>query len=82
MGEDYQRALELSFAYGYGCYVFKHDIRGDQPEIPDCKPDSPGFLSPECFTGLGCLPVSASFEDATIVGRLRRSLGKVPLLGI
>ena len=64
MGEDWQRALELSFSYGYGCCVFKQDIRGDQPEVLDCMPNSPGFLSPECFAGLRCPPVSASFEDA------------------
>ena len=31
MEEDYQKALELIFAYGYECYVFKHNIYGDQP---------------------------------------------------
>ena len=27
--EDYQKALELIFAYCYGCYAFKLDIYGD-----------------------------------------------------
>ena len=64
MGKDYQRAPELSFAYGYGCCVFKHDIRRDQLEVPNCMPDSPGFISPKFFTSLRCLAVSASFKDA------------------
>ena len=29
MEEDYQKALELIFAYGYGCCVFKHKIYRD-----------------------------------------------------
>ena len=40
MVEDYQKALEKIFTYGYGCYVFKHGIRGDGPRIPDDMPDS------------------------------------------
>ena len=46
MEGDYQKALELFFAYVYGSYVFKHDICGVQPEVPDCMFDSPNFLSP------------------------------------
>ena len=33
--EDYQKALEHIFGYGYGCCAFKHNIYGDQPRIPD-----------------------------------------------
>ena len=29
MEEDYQKALELIFAYGYECCAFKHNICGD-----------------------------------------------------
>ena len=29
MEEDYQKALELIFAYGYRCCMFKHNICGD-----------------------------------------------------
>ena len=29
MEEDYQKALEHIFAYGYGCCAFKHSICGD-----------------------------------------------------
>ena len=31
MEEDYQKALELIFAYGWGRCAFKHIICGDQP---------------------------------------------------
>ena len=34
MEEDYQKALELIFVYGYECCMFKHNICGDQPEVP------------------------------------------------
>ena len=30
MEEDYEKALELIFAYVYGCCAFKHNICGDQ----------------------------------------------------
>ena len=33
MEEDHQKTLELFFAYGYECCVFKHNICGDQPEV-------------------------------------------------
>ena len=52
--EDYQKALELFFAYGYGCCVFKCNICGDQSEVPDgmldfVSPLPPGFfMSPRC----------------------------------
>ena len=48
MEEDYQKAMELIFTYGYGCCAFKH-ICGDQPEVPDGMPDSSNPLSPEFF---------------------------------
>ena len=35
MKEDYHKALELIFAYGYECCAFKHNIYGDWPEITD-----------------------------------------------
>ena len=42
--EDYQKALELIFAYGYGCYMFKHNICGDQLEVPNGMLDSSDLL--------------------------------------
>ena len=49
MEEDYQKALELIFAYGYGCCVFKHNICGDQPEVLNGMPDSSDLLPPKFF---------------------------------
>ena len=46
MEEDYQKALELIFSYGYGCCVFKHNIGGDQPKVPDGMPDSSNSFPP------------------------------------
>ena len=30
MEKEYQKALDVIFAYGYGCCVFKHNICGDR----------------------------------------------------
>ena len=49
MDEDYQKALELIFAYDYGCCAFKHSIYGDQPEISDSMPDFADPLNQEFF---------------------------------
>ena len=38
MTKNYQKALDLIFAYGYGCCAFKHSICGDLPEILDSMP--------------------------------------------
>ena len=54
MEEDYQKALELIFAYSYRCCMFKHNICGDQLEVPNGMPDSSDplplkfFVSPKC----------------------------------
>ena len=44
--EDYQKALEQIFTYGYGCCVFKHIIYGGLPGIPDGMPNSANPLPP------------------------------------
>ena len=49
MEEDYQKALELIFAYGYRCCAFKHNICGDQLKISDGMPDSTDPLPPKFF---------------------------------
>ena len=53
MKEEYQRDLESSFIYGYGCCVFKHDICGDQPKIPNCMPKSSKFFLLSALQALG-----------------------------
>ena len=49
MGEDYQKAMEVIFAYSYGCCMFNHNICGSQPEVPDDIPDSSNPLPREFF---------------------------------
>ena len=65
MNEGYQKALELIFAYGYGCCVFKHNICKDQQEVLDCRPDSFDPLSPEFFVNPRCSPALAAPEATT-----------------
>ena len=56
MEEEYQKALEAIFAYGYGCCVFKHNICGDHLEVPEGMPDSANPLSLEFFMNPGYPP--------------------------
>ena len=60
--EDYQKTMELIFAYGYECCVFKYNICGDQPEVPDGMHDSSNPLPSEFFTNPKCPPASATTE--------------------
>ena len=75
--EDYKKALELIFAYGYGCCVFKHNICGDNPEVPDGMPDSSDPISPEFFVNPKCSPPLAAIE-ATTVEVFQRKAAKGP----
>ena len=60
--EDYQNALELIFAYHYGCCMFKHNICGDQPEVPGGMPDSSDPLPSEFFVNPKCSPTPVATE--------------------
>ena len=62
MEEDYQKALEVIFAYGYGCCMFKHNIYGSQSEVPDSMPNSSNPLAPEFFANPRCPSVPAVIE--------------------
>ena len=42
-------ALEVIFAYGYEYCVFKHNIYGDRPKVPEGMSDSAEPLLPEFF---------------------------------
>ena len=65
MEEEYQKAMEAIFAYGYRCCVFKHNIRGDHLEVPEGMPDSTNPLSLEFFVNPGYPPVQAAAEATT-----------------
>ena len=58
MKEEYQKALEVIFAYGYECCVFKHNICGDCPKVLEGMPDSANQLPPEFFVNPRCAPLS------------------------
>ena len=55
MEEDYQKALELIFPYGYGCCAFKHNICKDQPEVSDGMPESFALITLEFLVNPRCL---------------------------
>ena len=63
MEKDYQKALELIFAYGYGCCVFKHNICGDHLEVPDGMLDSSNPLPPKFFVNPRCPSALAATES-------------------
>ena len=65
MEEDYQKPLELIFAYGYKCCMFKHNICGDQPEVPNGMSNSSDPLSLEFFVNPKCPLILAAIEATT-----------------
>ena len=66
MEEEYQKSLKVIFAYGYGYCVFKHNICGDHPKVPDGMPDLANSLPPEFFVNPRCPLVQAAAEATTI----------------
>ena len=46
---EFDASGDTLFNYGYGCYVFTHNIRGSKPHIPDGMPDPSVTLTPEFF---------------------------------
>ena len=63
--KEYQKGLEVIFAYGYGCCVFKHNICGYHPEVLEGMPDSFDLLLLEFFVNPSCPPVQAAAEATT-----------------
>ena len=62
MEEEYQKALEVIFAYGYGCCVFKHNIYGDRPKVLEGMLDSANPLPLEFFVNPGSPPIQGDVE--------------------
>ena len=56
MEEEYLKAIEVIFANGYGCCVFKHNICEDHPEVSDGMPEFADPLPLEFFVNPECLP--------------------------
>ena len=57
MENEYHKALEVIYTYGYRCYVFKHNIHEDHQEVPEGMPDSADPLPLEFFVNLDYPPV-------------------------
>ena len=66
MEEDYQKASEQIFTYSYKCCVFKHNICGDHPGIPNGMSDSVEPLPLEFFANLGC-PLASTVVEAKAI---------------
>ena len=49
MEAEFDASGNMLFNYGYGCYVFTHNICGRKPQIPDGMPDPSIPLTPEFF---------------------------------
>ena len=71
MEEDYQKALELIFAYSYGCCMFKHNIYGEQPKILNDMPNSSDPLSLEFFVNPMCpsTPTATEVDQSEAAGK-------------
>ena len=76
MEEDYQKALEFIFAYGYGCCVLKHNICGDQLEVPDDMSDSSSLLPIEFFMNSWCPPTPTPTKATTTKAEQSKSAKK------
>ena len=76
MEEDYRKALELIFAYGYKFCMFKHNIYGDQLEILDGMLDSSFLLPVEFFVNPRCPLVPAAIEATTTKVELSEATGR------
>ena len=65
MEEEYHKALEVIFSYWYRCCLFKHNIYGDHPEVPEGMFDSANPLSLELIVNPGYPPVQVAIEATT-----------------
>ena len=66
MKKDYQKAMEVIFAYDYGGCTLKHNIYGDQPKFSDGIHDSSDFFPPEFFVSPKRPLVPATTEDTSV----------------
>ena len=78
MEEEYQKTLEVIFAYGNECCVFKHNIYGDHPEVLDGMPDSADPLPPEFYVLSLTQPLGGFFHPTQI----RFGLPRLPSISI
>ena len=82
MEEEYQKALEVIFAYGYRCCVFKYNIFGDHPEVPKGMPISVDPLPLEFFVNLDYPPPPPPIQataEATATEASPSKMAKEPM---
>ena len=73
---EFDSSGDVLFNYGYGCYVFTHNICGSKPQIPDGMLDPSVPLTPEFFANPRCPPsvsLAAPAFDPIVVSREDRS---------
>ena len=81
MEEDYQKALELIFTYGYGCCAFKHSIYGDRLEIPNDMLDSTDLFPLEFFVNPRC-PLAPTTVEVKAIEICQGEAAKDPKEGV
>ena len=64
MEAEFDSSGDALFNYGYGCYVFTHNICGSRPQIPDGMPDPSVPLTPEFFSNPRCPPSTSAAAPA------------------
>ena len=56
MEAEFDSNGDALFNYGYGFFIFTHNICGSKPQIPDGMPDPSVSLTPEFFVSPRCPP--------------------------
>ena len=72
METEFDSSGDALFNYGYGCYVFTHNIYGSKPPIPDGILDPSVPLTPEFFANPRCPPsiaLAAPIPDPTAASK-------------
>ena len=64
METEFDASGDTLFNYGYGCYVFMHNICGSKPHITDGMPDPSVPLTQEFFAKPRCPPSISSAAPA------------------
>ena len=80
MEAEFDSSGDALFNYGYGCYVFTHNICRSKPQIPDGMSDPSVPLTPEFFANPRCPPSISSATPAldSAVGSKEENLGISP----
>ena len=72
MEAEFDASGDTLFNYGYGCYVFTHNICGNKPQILDGMLDPLVPLTPELFANPHCPPSTLSAAPAPDPAIVRR----------